>query len=254
MDCPSEESLIRMKLENNPLVRHLDFDLTKRILTVEHINDVETITNDLKTLNLGSKLQGTFIVEGNTISDDPVKQRKLLWIVLLINFSFFLIEIIAGYLSGSMGLIADSLDMLADALVYSMSLMAVGAAISKKKRVALLSGYLQITLAIFGLLEIIRRFIGLESAPEFRTMIIISALALAANAFCLWLLQRSRSKEAHIKAIVICSSNDVIINFGVIVAALFVWRLNSNIPDLIIGIIVFILVIRGAIRILKLAQ
>lgn len=254
MDCPSEESLIRMKLENDQSVRHLEFDLVKRTLTVEHINDVSSITSELNKLNLGTQLQGTIITEGNTISDDPIKQRKLLWIVLIINLSFFLIEIIAGFFSRSMGLVADSLDMLADALVYSMSLMAIGATIFKKKRVALLSGYLQITLAIFGLLEIIRRFLGLENAPEFRTMIIISALALAANSFCLWLLQRSKSKEAHIKAIVICSSNDVIINFGVIIAALFVWLLNSKIPDLIIGVIVFVLVIRGALRILKLAR
>ena len=68
------------------------------------------------------------------------------------------------------------------------------------------------------------------------------------------LLQRTKSKDAHIRASVIFSANDVIINIGVIIAALFVWWLESNIPDLIIGIVVFLVVIRGAIRILKLAK
>lgn len=153
-----------------------------------------------------------------------------------------------------MGLVADSLDMLADALVYGMSLMAVGAVIAKKKRVALISGYLQILLATLGLSEVIRRFLGFEIMPEFKTMIIISLLALLANSICLWLLQRTKSKDAHIRASVIFSANDVIINIGVIIAALFVWWLESNIPDLIIGIVVFLVVIRGAIRILKLAK
>ena len=75
-----------------------------------------------------------------------------------------------------------------------------------------------------------------------------------ANAASLWLLQRTKSKEAHIQASVIFSANDVIVNIGVIVAGLLVGLLNSNAPDLIIGIIVFLIVIRGAIRILKLSK
>ena len=85
-------------------------------------------------------------------------------------------------------------------------------------------------------------------------MIGISLLALIANAFCLWLLQRTNSKEAHIRASVIFSANDVIINAGVIAAGLLVWWLDSGIPDLVVGIIVFIIVLRGAVRILKLAK
>lgn len=86
-------------------------------------------------------------------------------------------------------------------------------------------------------------------------MIVISFFALIANGICLYLLQRSKSKEeAHMKATMIFTSNDVIINLGVITAGVLVNRLNSNKPDLIIGTIVFILVIQGARRILKLAK
>ena len=52
----------------------------------------------------------------------------------------------------------------------------------------------------------------------------------------------------------IFTSNDIIINFGVIVSAVLVSVLNSNKPDLIVGAIVFILVIYGAIRILRLTR
>ncbi len=84
-------------------------------------------------------------------------------------------------------------------------------------------------------------------------MIVVSAFALVANGICLYLLQKSKSKEeAHMKASMIFTSNDVIINLGVIAAALMVNWLNSSKPDLIIGTIVFILVIQGARRILKL--
>lgn len=254
MDCPCEENLIRMKLDGDQSVRHLDFDLVGRTLTVTHTGDIDGIAGKLASLNLGSVLRETVSTDDAVVADDPAKQRKVLWIVLAINFAFFLVEISTGIISGSMGLVADSLDMLADALVYGMSLMAVGAALSRKKRVALFSGILQMILAAVGLTEVIRRFVGIEVMPEFRTMIGISLLALAANSICLWLLQRTKSKEAHIRASVIFSANDVIINIGVIAAGFMVWWLNSNIPDLIIGIVVFLIVIRGAIRILKLAK
>ena len=90
--------------------------------------------------------------------------------------------------------------------------------------------------------------------PDFQTMIIVSVLALMANIFCLYLLQKNKSKEAHIQATMIFTSNDVIINSGVIVAGLLVNWLSSGYPDLIIGAIVFIIVARGAYRILQLAK
>ena len=153
-----------------------------------------------------------------------------------------------------MGLVADSLDMLADSLVYGLSLWAVGSTAIRKKRVARLSGYFQLTLALLGIFEVIRRFIDFESIPDYRLMIGVSILALIANAFCLYLLQKSKSKEAHMKASMIFTSNDIIINGGVILAGIIVLLTQSKYPDLIIGSIVFLIVVRGAIRILKLGR
>lgn len=180
--------------------------------------------------------------------------RKLLWIVLIINFSFFILELLTGIFSRSMGLVADSLDMLADALVYGLALFAVGGSVIRKANVAKFAGYFQVILAVIGLAEVFRRFIGLQSLPDFQMMIIISALALIANAICLYLLQRGKSKELHMKASMIFTSNDIIINAGVIIAGLLVNWLDSRYPDLIIGAIVFFIVVRGAFRILKLSK
>jgi Co/Zn/Cd efflux system component len=174
--------------------------------------------------------------------------------VLAINFGFFALEMTTGLISGSMALVADSLDMLADALVYGISLFAVGATAARKKNIAAISGYFQITLAILGFVEVLRRFFGVEEMPDFSTMIVVSFLALIANGFCLYLLQKSKSKEAHMQASAIFTSNDVIINLGVITAGVLVYLLGSNKPDLIIGTIVFVVVIRGAIKILRLGR
>ena len=79
-------------------------------------------------------------------------------------------------------------------------------------------------------------------------------LALTANVICLLLLQRTKSKDTHIQASILFSSNDVIINAGVILAGFLVWQLDNQMPDLITGGIVFLIVTSGALRILKLAK
>lgn len=254
MDCPSEESLIRMKLEVLSTIKSLTFDIENRKLTVFHSEENEEIEKYLKELNLGAELQETIIAQKDELKDDSSVQSKLLWTVLIINFAFFLIEITTGFISKSMGLVADSLDMLADALVYGLSLWAVGSTVTRKKKVARLSGYFQLALALLGLSEVIRRFISFEEVPDFQTMIIVSILALVANSVCLYLLQKSKSKEAHMKATMIFTSNDIIINTGVILAGILVLLTQSKYPDLIIGSIVFLIVVRGALRILKLGK
>jgi Co/Zn/Cd efflux system component len=242
MDCPSEEQLIRMKLQKFDEIKSLEFDIPNRKLAVHHNGKPEPINLALNTLNLDTSLVSTEESKVEIETDTSNKQRKLLWTVLIINFLFFGLEMLFGIFSNSMGLVADSLDMLADSIVYGLALFAVGGTITRKNNIAKFAGYFQILLAVIGFV------------PDFQTMIIVSVLALIANVICLYLLQKGKSKEAHMQASMIFTSNDVIINSGVITAGLLVNWLNSGYPDLIIGAIVFIIVARGAYRILQLAK
>ena len=254
MDCPSEENLIRMQLDGISSIANLEFDIPNRKLTVFHSGEIDQIEKMVIALNLGGKRISTEQIDQRHFQENT-NQKKLLWAVLAINFAFFIIEMTTGLISKSMGLVADSLDMLADSFVYAISLFAVGGTLIKKKRIAKIAGYFQITLAIIGFLEVLRRFFGAEKLPDFSTMIIVSIFALIANGICLYILQKSKSKEeAHMKASMIFTSNDMIINVGVIFAGVLVHWLSSNKPDLIIGTIVFALVIQGAFRILKLGK
>jgi len=254
MDCPSEEQLIRMKLQDFDTVKSLEFDIPNRKLNVYHKGNPEPILSALETLNLNTTLISTEASSTVIETDTSNRQRRLLWMVLVINFVFFGVEMLFGIFSNSMGLVADSLDMLADSIVYALALFAVGGTVARKNNIAKFAGYFQILLAVIGFVEVIRRFLGFEKMPDFQTMIIVSVMALMANVLCLYLLQKNKSKEAHMQASMIFTSNDVIINSGVIVAGLLVHWLNSSYPDLIIGAIVFVIVARGAYRILKLVE
>ena len=254
MDCPSEEQMIRAKLEGMSDIHNLKFDISGRKLEIYHTDSYEDFLTALESLQLDTKLISTEAVESMDGEEDQHLQRRVLWQVLVINFFFFALEIISGFIAGSMGLVADSLDMLADSIVYGLSLFAVGGTVVRKKNIAGVAGYFQITLAVLGFIEVVRRFLGYGETPDFHVMIVISVLALAGNASCLYLLQKSKSREAHMQASMIFTSTDVIVNIGVIAAGVFVYLTGSRIPDLTIGTIVFILVARGAYRILQLSK
>lgn len=254
MDCPSEEQMIRMKLSDIQAIKQLSFDLINRNLSVYHEDNLAIIQTAIDSLNLDSNIAESTFYMGEIIYENDKKDTKLLWSVLIINFSFFIIEIIYGLLANSIGLLADSLDMFADAIVYGLSLYAIKGTILIKKRVARISGYIQLSLAALGFIEVLRRFFGVEEVPNPTFMISISFFALLANTASLVLLNQSNTKEVHIKSSQIFTSNDIIANIGIILAGTLILFLNSNIPDLIIGTVVFFFVLRGAIRIIELSK
>jgi Co/Zn/Cd efflux system component len=255
MDCPSEEQVIRMKFNGLEDIERLAFDLPARRLQIWHRQDPELLTSALESLNWGAQLESSTIADSAELDQAPQQapERKLLWLVLGINAGFFVLESLTAWISGSTGLFADGLDMLADALVYSMALYASGRSAKASKRVARTAGLLQLLLALFGMAEVLRRFIGAEAAPDYSLMMLVSALALVGNYASLRILQRTRSQAAHIRASQIFTSNDILVNAGVILAGGMVWISAAAWPDLLIGSIVFVLVLRGAINILRIS-
>jgi Co/Zn/Cd efflux system component len=180
-------------------------------------------------------------------------ERRTLVALLAINAGMFVVELIAGMAADSMGLIADSLDMLADAGVYTVALLAVGSTTRRKTHAATTSGVIQLTLAAWLAVELARRAVG-GSDPASLVMISVSLLALAANTACLALLHKHRDGEIHMRASWIFSTTDVQVNVGVVLAGVLVMLTASPWPDLIIGLAVCWIVVRGGVRILRQAR
>ena len=257
MDCPSEERMIRLALNGFEDIRGLSFDLSDRRLKVVHDGEAEPITAKLATLGLGASLQETAAADpesikavGDTAISAEQESGTLRWL-LGINAVLFVVEMTAGLIAHSTGLIAESLDNFADAAVYGLALYAVGHSVKMQVRAAHLSGVLQLILAVGVLAEVVRRFV-FGSEPESLVMMGIAFIALIANTTCLLLISKHREGGAHMKASWIFSANDVVINLGVITAGALVAWTGSNYPDLIIGSIAGIIVLNGARRILAL--
>jgi Co/Zn/Cd efflux system component len=255
MDCAAEEQLVRLSLDGVAGVESASIDLDMRTVTVTHRTDVAAIRAALEALNLGA----------TELDEDPdaspaadavfeAEERRALAIALAINAGFFCAEMAAGLFAGSMGLVADSLDMLADASVYSLSLIAVAGSALRKRRLAAGSGYIQLALAFGGLIEVARRFITNDTPPDVPVMIVVAALALGGNVVTLLVLKRVRSPEAHFQAAWIFTANDIKVNALVIVSAIAVTITSNAAPDLLAGALIFFIVANGARRILALAR
>jgi cation diffusion facilitator family transporter len=177
-------------------------------------------------------------------------ERRVLITLLSINGFMFFVEIILGIISESTALIADSLDMLADATVYSIGLYAVGKEALVKIKAAKISGIFQIILGLFVFMDITRRAI-LGSEPESLLMVSVGIIALIANTICLRLIFKHKTGEVHMRASWIFSKNDVIANMGIIIGGVLVYLFDSPFPDFMVGFAISILVIYGGIHIIK---
>jgi Co/Zn/Cd efflux system component len=140
--------------------------------------------------------------------------------------------------------------MLADATVYGIGLYAVGRAPPVKIKAAHLSGIFQVMLGALVLVDVIRRLIY-GSDPDSLFMISVGLVALVANVICLMLIAKHKEGEVHMRASWIFSKNDVIANLGIILGGGLVYLLDSRFPDLVIGALISVIVIRGGIHIVK---
>jgi Co/Zn/Cd efflux system component len=147
---------------------------------------------------------------------------RLLVTLLAINATMFVVEAFVGWLAQSIALLADSLDMLADAAVYGIALLAVGRSDQFKIRAAFSSGIFQLLLALAVAGDVLRRSLY-GSEPESPFMIGIGLLALCANLSCMALVQKHRHGEVHIRASWVFTKNDALANLGTVVGGILVW-------------------------------
>jgi Co/Zn/Cd efflux system component len=253
MDCPSEEALIRMAVRDMQDIT-LTFDLAQRQLTVVHPGPAAVILERLAPLGLGAVLVDSAAFDGPApvaVPSGDAAEARTLRLLLGINAAMFVAELGLGIVAQSAGLIADSLDMFADAAVYGLALYAVGRSAAMKGTAAHLAGWLQLLLALGVLIEVARRF-AFGSEPVSTLMMGVGLVALAANVTCLMLVSRQRDRGAHMKASYIFSANDVLANLGVIAAGVLVAWTGSAYPDLVIGTLIGIVVLNGARQILAL--
>lgn len=175
-------------------------------------------------------------------------QSRVLWIVLAINLTMFFVEFIYGYISHSQSLMADSLDMLGDALAYASSLYVINLSLKAKAKASIFKALLMLFTGLAVLIESLYSFYN-PSLPAHQTMGMVALVALVMNAFCLYLLTRHKNDDINFKSVWLCSRNDIISNVSVILASFLVFTFKSHWPDLIVAVGITVLFIKSSLSV-----
>lgn len=180
----------------------------------------------------------------------PERQRRVFLVVIGINVGMFILESAAGVLAYSTVLLADSVDMLGDAIVYGFSLYAVGRGAVWQARAALLKGIIMAAFGVGVLAQAVFKILH-GIVPTVEVMGLVGILALAANVLCLVLLWQRREDDINMRSAWVCSRNDIVGNVGALVATVAVYFTGSPWPDIVIGILIAALFGRSAIAVIR---
>ena len=185
-------------------------------------------------------------------AQDP-RYRKVLWLALVLNVLMFGVELGASWTSGSVSLMADSIDFFGDAANYGISLAVLAMAAPVRARAALLKAA---TMGAFGLFVLGKALYNLQAGvtPEPVTMGAVGLAALAVNAGVALMLFRFRSGDANMRSVWICSRNDAIGNVAVMLAAFGVFGTGSAWPDLAVAGAMGLLALAGARSVFRQAR
>lgn len=262
MDCPSCAAKIEKAARAVGGVEEVKVSIASQIMTLRlddpdaHLPEIErTITG------LGYQLDRLDRPAMDEIADDDDDlpkdlshitpgYRKALWIVVLLNVGYGLVEIVGGFLAGSQALKADALDFLGDGLISFLGLLAIGWSLAWRARSALIQG---IFLGLLGLGVLVAtgyRVLVLNQ-PDSELMGMFGAIALVVNVAAAAVLIPHRTGDANARAVWLFSRNDAIGNAAVVVAAGLVWWTGTAWPDLVVALVIAGLFLQSAWSIIR---
>jgi Co/Zn/Cd efflux system component len=179
--------------------------------------------------------------------------RRALLVVIAINGTMFLIEMVAGALAGSQALKADALDFLGDTATYAISLFVIGMPLVWRARAAFFKGVSLGAMGLWVLGSTLYHILVLGS-PRAEIMGVIGTLAFAANLTSVLILLKYRDGDANVRSVWLCSRNDALGNAAVVLAAGGVWTTATAWPDLIIAGVMASLFLWSAVQIVRQAR
>ncbi len=181
------------------------------------------------------------------------RYRRVLWVALIVNAAMFLVELGAGFSSGSLSLLADAIDFAGDALNYGVSLAVLASALAWRARAAMFKAFSMMGFGLYVLGSAVWA-VWNGRVPDAPTMGVVALLALLANVSVAWLLYAFREGDANMRSVWLCSRNDAIGNVAVFLAALGVFGTGTAWPDLLVAALMASLALQGGWQVLRQAR
>lgn len=196
------------------------------------------------------------------VHSDTLKPQKTLILALTITTIFMLVEIIGGWLAGSLALIADAGHMLTDSMALFLALLAARMAhrkpagiytfgwIRMPTLVALINSIILLFITILIIWEAIQRFTHPQPIAS-GMMLTVAIAGLIANLVCFKLLHHAGSDNINIRAAALHVLADLLGSAGAIIASLLIMYTNTSLFDPILSILVSLLIVGGAWSLLR---
>jgi len=261
MDCPSCAVKIEKAARGVPGVEEVKVSTASQIMTLRmgdpggRLPEVERVV-----MGLGYRLDRLDVPKASAGDDDDglpkdlshiaPAYRRALWIVVLLNVGYGVIEMAGGFIAGSQALKADALDFLGDGLITLLGLLAIGWSPTWRARSAFIQGLFLGALGVGVLASTAYRVLALNQ-PEAELMGMFGLIALAVNVAAAAVLIPHRTGDANMRAVWLFSRNDAIGNAAVVTAAGLVWWSGTAWPDLIVAVVIAGLFLQSSWLILR---
>jgi Co/Zn/Cd efflux system component/copper chaperone CopZ len=255
MDCSSCAAKIEGAARGVPGVQEVRVSIASQEMTLRLDDGAATLPEvERKITGLGYKLArlGTDDDDGKIpdLSHVTPAYKRALWIVVLLNAGYGVIEIVGGYIAGSQALKADALDFLGDGMISFLGLIAVGWGLAARAKAAMLQGIFLGVLGVGVLVATAYRVLIVQQ-PEAELMGILGLIALAVNVAAAVVLLPHRHGDANVRAVWLFSRNDAMGNVAVVIAAFLVAWTQTRWPDLVVAVIIAGLFLQSAFSIIK---
>lgn len=246
MDCSSCATKIEKAARGIAGVEDVKVSIASQVMTLQvddkalRLSEVERAVTELgyqlNRLDVDQSTENVGDLPQNSGHMAPGYKRAL-WIAVLLNVGYGLVEIVGGFLSGSQAVKADALDFLGDGVITLLGLIAIGWSLLWRARSALIQGIFLGVLGLGVLVSTAYRVIVLNE-PDAELMGVFGAIALIVNVAAALVLIPHRTGDANVRAVWLFSRNDAIGNLAVVIAAALVYWTGMSWPDLLVAVLI----------------
>lgn len=240
MDCTDDAAALTRAAQGARGITAVEVSLASGLLTLTAADPLGLVSGQQAAEQAGFRL-----LPAESPVELSTSYRRALWIVVLLNGGYGVVESVAGFVAHSQALKADALDFLGDGLITFVGILALTWPLRRRARVAMAQGLFLGALGI-GVLGSTFLRVFVQQSAQAEIMGVVGLFALAVNLAAAGVLLPHRSGDANARAIWLFSRNDAIGNVAVMAASGLVAWTGSVWPDLLVAAAIAALFLHSA--------
>ena len=201
--------------------------------------------------------------DGPIPSDDSTRAgNRGLWIALVLIVGFMIAETVAGFMAGSLILLAHAGHMLANGVSIGIALVAMGFSAQSATvertygfhRTEVLAALVN-ALVLWGIsvAVLFEGYLRLSETPEVQgeLLLIVGSIGLVVNVSAVWFLHGPAQRNVTVQGVVQHMITDLLGSVVVVVAGVLVWAFGWQVADPALSLLIGVLILGSTWRLLS---